>query len=351
MKVIVVGAGIIGASAAYFLSRHGAQVTVVDGGMAAASGSSFGWINASFYHDLAHHHLRVASMAAFEGLVRDVPDLAIRTCGALWWEEQGEGLSQMLTELEGLAYPVERLSGVQAAAREPALASLPQEVLRFPGESAAEVADVAAGLVRASGAQVLRGVSVTGLLGGDQISGVQTTMGHIEADRVVIAAGNGAPEILDTIGVNLPMLKRPGVLITTKPIAARIEHILVTAHGEVRQLPDGRILASAVANHQGDASEEVVETPEEIAARVLAWLDPMIEEEALEWDTVSLAHRPVPQDGLPVIGAVGPTGLHVAVMHSGVTLAAIAGQATAAEVMGEGRFDALLAPYRPERFQ
>jgi glycine/D-amino acid oxidase-like deaminating enzyme len=86
-------------------------------------------------------------------------------------------------------------------------------------------------------------------------------MGVIEADCVVVAAGNGSPDILASVGVTLPMLTRPGVLVTTKPISAKIEHILVTTNGEVRQLPGGRILASAVANHQGDASEEVVETP------------------------------------------------------------------------------------------
>ena len=351
MKVIVVGAGVIGASIAYSLSRRGAVVTVIDGGLPAASDASFGWINASFYHDIAHHNLRRASMAAYEGLLRDLPDLPISACGALWWEDQGEGLSKMHRDLDALSYPVEKLSGPQAAEMEPSLASMPQEVLRFPRESAAEVAAVARALLTASGAQVVRGVRVTEILANDEICGVKTEIGKIDADRVVIAAGNGAPEILSSVGVALPMLKRPGVLVTTKPIAAKLNHILVTTNGEVRQLPDGRLLASAVANHQGDASEDVVETPQGIAARVLGWLDPMIVGEALEWDSVSLGYRPVPQDGLPVIGAVGPLGLHVAVMHSGVTLAAIAGQVTADEVMGYGVDEDLLAPYRPQRFQ
>ena len=59
----------------------------------------------------------------------------------------------------------------------------------------------------------------------------------------------------------------------------------------------------------------------------------------------------MPEDGLPVIGEVGPKGLHVAVMHSGVTLAAITGEAVSAEIMEQGGYDGLLAPYRPQRFQ
>jgi glycine/D-amino acid oxidase-like deaminating enzyme len=119
----------------------------------------------------------------------------------------------------------------------------------------------------------------------------------------------------------------------------------------VRQLPDGRILASAVANHQGDNATDVTERPKDIAARVLRWLDPLVADATLDWDRVALACRPMPEDGLPVIGVAGPTGLHLAVMHSGVTLAAITGEAVAAEVLGQGaEYGPLLAPYRPSRF-
>ncbi|MGV6803572.1 MAG: FAD-dependent oxidoreductase, partial [Ruegeria sp.] len=59
-EIIVVGAGIVGASIAYQLARTGHTVTVIDRDMpgAGASGRSFGWINASFYLDMAHHELR-----------------------------------------------------------------------------------------------------------------------------------------------------------------------------------------------------------------------------------------------------------------------------------------------------
>ncbi len=352
MSVIVVGAGVIGASIAWNLTRAGADVTVIDGGMPAASGSSFGWINASFYADDAHHRLRAEGLAAYGRLMEAVQGMPVRNSGALWWEAQGEALHQMQADLEALGYPVDHVTRVQAEAMEPDLNGLPQDMLKFPSESAAEAAELAAALLRASGAQVVSGVRVLGISQKDgAVCGVETTVGRMDAERVVVAAGNGAPDILETVGVALPMLTRPGVLVTTKPVAAKIDHILVTPHGEVRQLPDGRILASAVANHQGDDASAVTELPEEIAARVLGWLDPMIAGETLNWDKVALAYRPVPSDGLPVIGAVGPRGLHVAVMHSGVTLAAIVGEVVSAEVLGKGSDIELLAPYRPARFQ
>lgn len=48
-RVVVIGAGIVGASLAYHLARRGAHVTVVEAGGTASgmTGSSFAWINTS----------------------------------------------------------------------------------------------------------------------------------------------------------------------------------------------------------------------------------------------------------------------------------------------------------------
>lgn len=351
MKVVVVGAGVIGASIAYQLGRAGADVTVVDAGMPAASSTSFGWINASFYADAAHHQLRVEGMAAYGRLMEDIADLPIQMHGALWFEAQGAALETMHRDLTALGYPVERVSGTI----ETDVRGLPDDMLRFPAEGAAQAAALAARLLRASGARVLSGVYVREVIEtAGRAKGVLTSVGEVRADSVVIAAGTGTTGLLASVGGKMPMLTRPGVLVTTKPVGARVTSILVTPNGEVRQLPDGRILASAVANHQGDAASTVNEPPEDIAARVLGWLQPMFDE-PMDWDQVGMAYRPMPQDGLPAIGAIGgaigPDGLYVAVMHSGVTLAAITGEAVAAEVMGQGGYDRMLAPYRPQRFQ
>ena len=73
MKILILGAGLIGACLAYRLTRAGCAVTVVEGATPAsgASGSSFGWINASFYLNPAHHHLRVAHGSLARGCQPD----------------------------------------------------------------------------------------------------------------------------------------------------------------------------------------------------------------------------------------------------------------------------------------
>ena len=70
-------------------------------------------------------------------------------------------------------------------------------------------------------------------------------------------------------------------------------------------------------------------------------------------DKSNLSHsvqavRPIPEDGLPVVGA-SKNGIYTLVTHSGFTLAPILGHLVAAEVIGNVRFQ-LLAPYRPNRF-
>jgi glycine/D-amino acid oxidase-like deaminating enzyme len=67
-------------------------------------------------------------------------------------------------------------------------------------------------------------------------------------------------------------------------------------------------------------------------------------------DRLTLGFRPMPPDELPIMGAIRELpDIHVAVTHSGVTLAPIVGQLTAEEVVRGSRAD-LFAPCRPERF-
>jgi glycine/D-amino acid oxidase-like deaminating enzyme len=70
----------------------------------------------------------------------------------------------------------------------------------------------------------------------------------------------------------------------------------------------------------------------------------------IEIERTTIATRPIPADGLPVVGRPnGKEGLYVAVMHSGVTLAPIIGRMAAEEILDGVTFEAL-APYRPGRF-
>jgi glycine/D-amino acid oxidase-like deaminating enzyme len=63
-----------------------------------------------------------------------------------------------------------------------------------------------------------------------------------------------------------------------------------------------------------------------------------------------IAHRPIPADGFPSVGAVPSVpGYYEAVSHSGITLGPIIGRLLATEILS-GKRAAMLAEFRPGRF-
>lgn len=351
MRILIIGAGIIGAALAHRLAPH-ARVTVIEATAPAsqASGKSFGWINASFYRTPAHHALRVQAIAAHRRL-----DATLRTgiqwTGTLWWEETGAAFDATHAALTDLGYPARLIEADEFQRLEPSIAAPPDRALQFPTEGAVDAAALTDRLLTAAmgqGAQVWLGCSVTGLIeSGGRVTGVQTAQGPVHADHVVLATGTATPRLLAEIGYHLPMLPRPGVLLRSEPLPPLINHILVGPGGEVRQDATGHILTPASLSHQSDAAETVPPLAD-LADATRARLKTLLPDIDVAWSRITLGHRPVPEHGLPVVGQVRP-GLTVAVMHSGVTLAALIGELVAAEVLGQGD-SPLLAPYRPVLF-
>ena len=73
-RVIVVGAGIIGASIAWHLAKAGAEVTVIEAGQpgGVATRNSWAWINASWGNPEIYFRLRTRSMAEWRRIDREV---------------------------------------------------------------------------------------------------------------------------------------------------------------------------------------------------------------------------------------------------------------------------------------
>lgn len=353
---IVIGAGILGCALARGLASAGDAVLVIDAGRIgqAASGRSFGWINASFHADAHHFRLRQSGIDAWRRLEAERGALPIAWGGALCWEEQGAALRGMQETLTGLGYEADWLTGEALAQEVPHLGGLPDEALLFPREGVADSGAVTRALAEDAarlGARFMTGVTVEGILeSGGRISGVRTAQGVLQSDRVVLAAGVGSAALAREAGVALPMLSRPGLLLTTLPVARVLDRVLVTPEGEIRQLRDGRIMMPTSVGHQGDTAEAITDSPVEIAQAALDRIRSYFPSEDLVLEEVTLAQRPVPQGGLPVVGPAGPEGLYMCVMHSGVTLAAIASELAVQEMVA-GERAAILAPYGPERFQ
>lgn len=351
--VVVVGAGIIGAGLAHRLARRGARVSVLEaqGPAAGASGASFGWINASFFLNAAHFQLRAAGIRAYHALETELAT-GIDWSGAISWEEEGPALVARAAELARLGYRVEALGPAAFTALCPSVAPPPQALL-FADEGAVDPARLTRALLRAAealGAQCWLGCPVTGFLSTEgRITGVTCAQGTIAADHVILATGTASEGLLAPLGIALPMLARPGVLFRTQELPRLFRHVMIGPGGvEFRQDAEGHILAPAEPGHQHTGARPNSALPGALADAALPRLQALLPSVPLRWERVMLGHRPVPADGLPVVGQAA-SGLSLAVMHSGVTLAAITADLLAAEVL-DGTASPLLASFRPHRF-
>jgi glycine/D-amino acid oxidase-like deaminating enzyme len=351
--VIVVGAGIIGASIAWHLARRGAAVTLLEaaepGGVATAA--SFAWINASWGNPEPYVRLRMAAIEGWHRLGAAVPDLGVAWTGALVWDLPEDELRAFAAGHAALGYDLLLVDGAKAARLEPALAVPPALAVRAPGEAAVEPAAAARALAAAAGgagATVRAGAAVAGLsLSDGRATGAVLADGtRISADAVVVAAGVATPGLLAPFGVDLPLFDPAGLLIRTAPLPKLLGGLVISPAVHVRQRPDGRLLAGADFGG-GDPGTDAAQTADRVFADLRSLLRP---ETAPALEGFTVGRRPTPADGFPAVGGIPDVpGLFVAVMHSGVTLAPAVGAFLAAEILDGGR-EPLLAPYRPERF-
>jgi len=351
-RVIVIGAGIVGASIAWHLARAGATVTVLDavrpGGLATAG--SWGWINASAGNPEPYFRLRMRAMEMWRGLNRDLPELDVAWSGGLLWDMPPAELEAYAREHSAWGYPVELLGRKAISMLEPELKNLPELAVHVAIEGAAEPVHAAAVFLDAAiglGAEVIPDRAVLSLkTDGGAVTGVRTAAGPMDAEEVVLAAGIATPSLLTGVGVALPLDAPPGLLVVSRPAPKCLEGLVMAPQLHMRQRADGCLVAGADFGGTDPGSD-----PEGDAAATFATMRAMVRlGAALEYSHFTIGKRPTPADGFPAIGrAGGISGLYVAVTHSGVTLAPAIGQFAAEELL-EGRRDPLLGPYGLDRF-
>lgn len=350
-EVIVIGAGIIGASIAWHLTRAGARVTVISdsapGGI--ATPNSFAWINASWGNPEPYFRLRTRAMAEWTRLAGDLPGLPLSWCGGLCWDLSAADMETYATQHSSWGYGIERVDRATAARIEPNVAQLPDFALHVAREGVAEpVAATKALLADAErhGARVVSSTVTSLVRTGGRITGVDTSHGLIAADDVVIAAGVGSPDIAATAGITLPIETPPGLIVHSRPYKKLLNGLVLAERLHMRQTSEGRIIAGSDFGG-AEPGMDAEATALELFAALKASLR---DSDGLELDFHTVGFRPTPIDGFPIIGrAEGTDGLYIAVMHSGITLAPAVGLFASREIL-DGERDPLLAPYGLSRF-
>ena len=350
-RVIVVGAGIIGASIAWHLAKAGAEVTVVEAGETGgvATRNSWAWINATWGNPETYFRLRARSMAEWRRIDREVPGLDVSWCGGLIWDLPPEQLEAYAVEHSSWGYGLRRVDRKEALRIEPNIKKPPDFALHVAAEGKVEPLNAALAFLagaEALGVTVLRDSHVKWLEEKNgRVAGVCLNDGVLHADDVVIAAGAGASALLASVGLSYDIASPAGLLVHSKPTGEILHTLLMTPELHVRQTTEGRL----VAGTDFAGSDPADDLPNATAALYQKVQEMVVGAEQVEMDFHTLGFRPTPGDGFPMIGRPqNREGLYVTVMHSGITLAPAVGLFTAAELL-DGKRDPLIEPYHPDR--
>ena len=368
-RIVVVGAGIVGASIAYHLSRRkDVAVTVIerDEPCAGASGHSFAWLNSFGKDPVSYHHFNRRSMDIWDRFARRLGmDLDLHWGGELRWEstpERADALHQRIKQLQVWGYPIRIISGDEIRELEPGLSPGPVMTASFSEIDGRvdplKVIEACLQRAREGGTVVHTHTPVTELYLDRQgrIEAVNTPSGEISCDVVVLANGTATTELAATADVHIPQQNSPGVVIRTDsqpPILQNVSILHLPPIDEhrheihLRQSADGTFAIGQGSQESLDRDDSQAHA-DSLLRRAIHYLPALAGARAIP---KPVGYRPMPIDGLPVLGFCQTTpNLYIALMHSGVTLAPLVGELATLEIVDGARVE-MLAPYRPERFR
>ncbi|MEO1154818.1 MAG: FAD-dependent oxidoreductase [Pseudomonadota bacterium] len=349
-RVLVVGAGILGCAIAGQLASHGVQVTLIDAGPAhpQASEGSLCWLNVASCRDPDYARLRIRSLEMWRSMAGHDPTCPVRFQGSIIWTTKPEATGPQIALMEQLGWPAEALD--RAALREifPDACNLPETAIFAPQEGTAHPAHIVAWVradALAKGARIFRGNVIALDQTGGRVTGVTLRDGTCHTgDAVVLTAGRNTPELLAKLGIALPQKPGAGLVGWAEPTKRVVAHAVSSAEVDFWQDDTGRVLFTSPAAKTPERADGM---GAEDMMGALTTLYPALE--GTRVDQVFARARPLPADGLPVLGSAGCPGLFVACTHSGMTLAPVVADMLAQAVLGE---DAAIATrYRIERFQ
>ena len=400
VDAVVVGGGILGTALTWALAKRNARVALLEAQTLAggATGNGFAWVNATYKCDDADYFaLNAQAVGHYDRLVVEAgrDRIGVYGGGSLFWAVGGDTtggtlLRERARQLQALNYPALLLTPGELAVLEPNVAppggtESGNTILFAPSDKWVDTSRLCAYFVeqaRGHKAEIRAGCAVTGFTRGmgNRISTVETTQGRISTGLVIIAAGIHTPALAglltDTPGEAAQnwVRQEPGLLVQTPPLPphVRCHRVLYPPDSgglHLRPTPDDGLLIGAEdvdawLNSAAPQAQTIVRAartasgsisiPETLwhpllhrAARVLPGL-PL--RDLLARSVPRLCIRPVPADGLPVVGALpNVPGAYVAVTHSGVTLGPLLAELLANEIVMQAALP-LLSRYRPTRF-
>lgn len=353
-KIIVIGAGIVGASTAYYLAKKGADVTIVDRSdegqaTAAAAGMICPWL--SQRRNKAWYFLVRNGAKLYPSLVEELredgeKDTGYSRVGALCIHNEQEKLERMRDraimrrEEAPEIGEVTLLDEAQTKERLPLLAS-GYRAVHVAGGARVDGRKLRDALISAAlkhGATVKKG-SAELVADGDKITGITLEGSFLEADQVVAATGAWMNELFSPLGVQFQAYPQRAQIIHLQLKDANTANwpvLIPPKRHYMLGFDGGRIVAGAT--HEDDTGFDCRITAggqHEILSHILE-LAPGLSDATISETRVGF--RPFTPNFLPVIGRLpGYEGIVLAngLGSSGLTMGPFIGKQLAGLVLDE----------------
>ncbi|OIP98868.1 MAG: glycine oxidase ThiO [Zetaproteobacteria bacterium CG2_30_46_52] len=367
MKVVVIGAGIVGLLTACRLKQQGADVVVLEKGSIGKESSWAGagilcpihpWLYPDSFSSLVN-----TSLALYDDLDAELQsstgiDMQRMKSGLLipcFADDKQNHEEKAVSWSKAFDWQLEILSATQAGQHEPSLSTELNQALFWPDVYQVrnpELLKAVQALLQSLEVPIIEQAEVVALNedSSGQVMGVFLLDGTmIDGDAVLFAAGSWSQGLAEQSGFTLPVLPVKGqiVLVQANP-ENTLNHIV--KHDDAYFVPrrDGKILVGASMENVGFSEGNTVKGVHSLLSAVLK-LVPGLSDCAIErqW----MGFRPGSPDGLPFLGPIeGKRGLWVATGHyrNGVALAPITANVMASWILGESpKLD--MAAFSPQR--
>jgi glycine oxidase len=376
-EVVIVGGGVIGLVVARALALRGcSDVLLIEraGLGAEASSAAAGMLAPQAEADFADEffHLACRSRDMYPGFAAALLeetgiDIELETTGTLYLaftDHDATELRKRYQWQKAAGLTLQMLGGDDARLLEPAVSDNVTAALKFPMDLQVENRRLISALAASTeklGVRLLTGTTVATLKTDYRgIVGVETSLGFVGTDTVVVAGGawTSALGLTDMSGRATPAKTLPNLRI--EPIRGQMlcfeanppiaRHVIYSPRGYIVPRRDGRLLAGATTEQAGFDKRVTAEGVSSILSAAME-ISPQIG--ALAMRSSWAGFRPRAADGLPVIGQCAEIGgLFYATGHyrNGILLAPITGELIAGAIVDQA-VSTELNYFSPNRFE
>ncbi|WOI58112.1 FAD-binding oxidoreductase [Palleronia sp. LCG004] len=245
---VVVGGGIVGVCAAYWLAQAGQKVVLVEKGRIGAEQSSrnWGWCRQQ-NRDARELPLSTRSLELWERMGAEIgDDLGFRRSGLLYLsddEAEIEGWAKWGRFARGEGIDTRMLDAEEARRRGAATGRLWKGGVWSPSDGIADpsrAAPLVAQAVERMGGHVVQNCAARGIeRAAGRVSGVVTERGSVRTPSVVVAGGAWAGSFMHQMGVFLPQASARSSILSVAPGAKGLPDALHTSAVTVTRRGDG----------------------------------------------------------------------------------------------------------------